>query len=111
MKKSKNELTNEFLELRSRCSGKGIIYILIDPRDSKVSVFYPRFVLGDHERDDFLKSLLGMIKFDGRVEIHHGIWKSILKSPGEVEYYKFTLDDQFLEVTAVDLSEIIKTPL
>ena len=109
---TENKLTNEILDLRSQCNGRGIIYVLLTKGSSEVSVFSPKTVMTLEDRDTFLKYLLESADFKGRITDPSSVWKTIVKDPWSRDYYRLTLEgDSFIEITTTKMSEIIKTPL
>lgn len=105
-----NKLTDEFLDLRSQSISKGIIYIIIG-NSPEVSIFYPKGIMDSKDNDEFFKFLLESSEFEGLTTIPSNIWKSLIVDPWSRDYYKFSLKDSYIELTTVEMSEIVKTPL
>lgn len=107
---NENKLTNDFLDLRSQSSGKGIVYAILDGTDS-VSIFSPKHVMNTEDTDEFFRFLLRSSEFQGRIENPSSVWTSIVKNPWSRDFYRFNLKDSYIELTTTKMSEIIKTPL
>lgn len=105
--------TDELLDFRKDCKGKGTMYIII-PNGSEfmvrqnIHIATPRQIFTSEELDDFIKFLLDNSTFDGLIPdgSEHPIWTDLVKDSRKKRYYRFLLEDSWIEICPVALRNI-----
>lgn len=112
----KTELTDDLLDFRKKSKGKGTMYIIIPNsgeedeyvRRQNIYIATPKTLFTPEELDGFIKFLLESAEFDGKMVKgkQHNIWKDLVKNSSKRDYYKFLLNDSWIEICPIPLKDI-----